>query len=203
MLTFFFHLCFFPPDDIRFQSSLAGGAIMDGCYATNALRYFTGAEPLEVTDAKAERGDDKEIDNSMRASFNFPNGVTGSYHVNLKAPFSDIIRNKGLFLMTATCTGGTLTMPNFVGCFVWHRINVCPNNCTGRVEQVYGNGESTYELQLQAFVQEVSGGRKCVTDATDAIKTMDMIDRVYRKADMLPRGKHAASPSDAKQSQED
>ncbi|KAJ7732722.1 NMD3 family-domain-containing protein [Mycena maculata] len=37
------------PDDIRFNYSIGGGALMDmGCYTINAMHYFTGADPTST-----------------------------------------------------------------------------------------------------------------------------------------------------------
>lgn len=79
-------------------------------------------------------------------------------------------------------------MTNFVAPFVYHNINVEPRDGPKRSEKVYGDGESTYELQLRAFISQLRGGESCPTDAQDAIHNMRVIDDVYRSAGMNVRG---------------
>jgi predicted dehydrogenase len=49
-------------------------------------------------------------------------------------------------------------------------------------------GDTTYTHQLRAFVQAVRGEAPMPTDAADAIANMRVIDTVYEKAGLLPRG---------------
>ncbi len=45
----------------------------------------------------------------------------------------------------------------------------------------------TYEFQLEAFCRAVAGGDPPITDVTDAIANMEVIDAVYRHAGLEPR----------------
>jgi predicted dehydrogenase len=49
-------------------------------------------------------------------------------------------------------------------------------------------GDTTYTHQLRAFVEQVRGGQPMATDARDAIANMRVIDAVYEKAGLPPRG---------------
>ncbi|MCX6049694.1 MAG: gfo/Idh/MocA family oxidoreductase, partial [Chloroflexi bacterium] len=49
-------------------------------------------------------------------------------------------------------------------------------------------GETSYTYQLRAFAQAVRGEAPMPTDATDAIANMRIIDAVYEKAGLKPRG---------------
>ncbi len=71
-------LCFPLPkfSDIRYNYSLAGGALMDaGCYAVHMARTFGGSTP-EVVSAHAKLRD-PQIDRAMTAELRFAEGHTG------------------------------------------------------------------------------------------------------------------------------
>ena len=70
-------LCFPLPkfSDIRYNYSLAGGALMDaGCYAVHMARTFGGSTP-EVVAAQAKLRD-PQVDRAMTAELRFPEGHT-------------------------------------------------------------------------------------------------------------------------------
>jgi predicted dehydrogenase len=46
---------------------------------------------------------------------------------------------------------------------------------------------SSYTYQLEAFAGAVRNGAPVLTDADDALATMELIDACYRDAGMLPR----------------
>lgn len=56
-----------------------------------------------------------------------------------------------------------------------------------RVEQVYGEGESNFALQLRAFVGAVRRGETVPTSADDAVGNMALIDAIYQKAGLGER----------------
>ncbi len=68
---------------------------------------------------------------------------------------------------------------------IFHRITVRGRDGI-RHERL--EGESTYTYQLRAFVRAVRGGRSALTGAADAIANMRVIDAVYAKAGLQPRG---------------
>ena len=49
-------------------------------------------------------------------------------------------------------------------------------------------GDSTYTYQLRAFLKAVRDGKPMPTDAVDAIANMRVIDAVYEKSGLRPRG---------------
>ena len=59
-----------------------------------------------------------------------------------------------------------------------------------RTEQLYGDGASTYELQLAAFVEAVRVGVVGAGEAgsaEDAALNMELIDRIYAAAGLEQR----------------
>jgi predicted dehydrogenase len=72
-------------DDIRFQYSLAGGALMDlGSYAVSTLRQIFQDEPAEILTAEARLVPaDEKCDEAFKATWRFPNGGIGNVDVDL------------------------------------------------------------------------------------------------------------------------
>jgi predicted dehydrogenase len=79
-------MCFPLPrfSDIRYDFSLAGGALMDaGCYAVHAMRLLAPGDPA-VTWARAlTMRRDRRIDRAMTARFSFPGGATGEIRASM------------------------------------------------------------------------------------------------------------------------
>jgi predicted dehydrogenase len=71
-------LCFplVPPNNVRWDYQLAGGALMDaGCYTIHLLRTLAGAEPkVSSATAKTRRA---AVDRLLQAELAFPGGCTG------------------------------------------------------------------------------------------------------------------------------
>src|SRR5580658_7201661 len=73
-----------PPDNIRFDWNLAGGATMDlGCYPLHMIRYFSGMTP-RVVRAKAQVGP-PNIDIAMEADLELAPGVTARMTCSMAA----------------------------------------------------------------------------------------------------------------------
>jgi predicted dehydrogenase len=164
--------------DIRYRYDLAGGATMDlGCYCINLLRYLAGAEP-EVTAARARLAS-PQIDRFMEAEFRFPNGVTGRM---VCALFSLAL------LRSSARIAGTRGELRVAGPFhpqYFQRFRVRTPEGTRRERFP---STSTFTYQLAAFVRAVRGEAGACLDLSDAIANMRVIDAVYQKAGLQPRG---------------
>jgi predicted dehydrogenase len=165
------------PRDIRYRLDLAGGATMDtGCYAINCLRVLAGEEPAVVSArAKLLR---PGIDRYMSAEFRFPGGATGQM---ICALWSSRVLGVGF---RVDGSRGSLRVLNYVVPHLYHRLTVRTPAGT-RHERV--PGESTYTHQLRAFAAAVAGGAPVPSDAADGVRTMAVIDEVYRAAGLSPR----------------
>jgi predicted dehydrogenase len=166
------------PGDIRFRLDLAGGATMDtGCYAVSLARFLAGAEP-EVVSARAKLAS-PGVDRWMKAELRFPGGVTGRI---VTALFS-----ARLLDIRAIAEGerGRMSVINPIAPQYYHRLKVATSDGT-RVERVAGG--ATYTFQLQAFVRWLREGVPMVTDATNGVANMAVIDAIYEKAGLPPRG---------------
>ncbi|KAI4597863.1 hypothetical protein KJ359_004140 [Pestalotiopsis sp. 9143b] len=79
-------------DDIRFDYSIGGGAVLDlGTYPTAALRETFGTEPTECfkADLVPMAPPREKCDHTFSASFKFPNGGVGEMKGTLRSPLKD------------------------------------------------------------------------------------------------------------------
>lgn len=165
--------------DIRYRLDLAGGATMDtGCYAVHMLRFLAGEEPAEVSAVRAKLSS-PGVDRWLEAELRFPGGATGRITCSL---FSS-----ALLRIRARVVGerGELRVANPVAPHLWHRLAV-RTPAGRRAERV--PGEATYTHQLRAFADAVLGGGPVPTGGEDAIANMRVIDAIYAKAGLPPRG---------------
>ena len=173
-----FCIPFLVPGDIRYRLDLAGGATMDvGAYTTSIVRFLAGAEP-EVLSAEA-RLSSPGVDRWMTADLAFPGGVTGRVtHALCSARLIDaraIVRGER----------GTLRVLNPIAPQFFHGIRVQTDGKTRR-ERV--RGEPSYTAQLRAFAAAVRGEAPMPTDGAHGVANMRLIDEIYRKAGLAPRG---------------
>ncbi len=170
------HWCFWMPkfSDIRYNYSLAGGALMDlGCYAVDMVRRFGGSTP-EVVSAQAKLRS-PEIDRAMTAQLRFAGGHTGRVHCSMWS--TDIPR----FTVKVVGDRGELRLNPLIP---FQRFSVRSTNGK-RVENFPGH--STYANQLEAFAAAVLRGEPVKTTPNEAIENMTVIDAIYRAAGLSLR----------------
>lgn len=164
--------------DIRWSYDLGGGALMDaGCYAVHLVRTLAGDEPEVMAARPTLRTPD--VDRAMEADLRFADGRTGGLRCSM---FSwPLVR------MSVTIRGdaGELYILNPVLPQLYHRLTVTSAHGSRR-ETLYG--DSTYTYQLRAFARLVRDGTPVPTDPADAVANMRVIDAIYEKAGMRPRG---------------
>jgi predicted dehydrogenase len=169
-------MCFPLPrfSDIRYDFSLAGGALMDaGCYAVHALRLLSPGDP-QVTAARAlTMRRDRRVDRAMTAQFSLPGGATGQIRASMWS--------SALLGIRARAIGehGTLTVTNFLMPQLSSRFTVTVD---GRRRRERFGGESTYARQLRAFAAAARGEPANLTPPSDSIATMSLIDDIYTAA---------------------
>jgi predicted dehydrogenase len=174
------HLAFPLPkfSDIRYDLSLAGGAMMDaGCYPASMVRLLAGEEP-EVRSARALlHGAD--VDRAMRASLTFPSGCTGTLTASLWS-WGSLLR------LSARAVGseGEMRVLNPLAPQFPHRLSVRGKG-NHRVERFARR--SSYAYQLDAFTDAVLHGTPFPTTPADAVANMALIDAVYRAAGLPVR----------------
>jgi predicted dehydrogenase len=172
-------LCFPLPmfSDIRYNYSLAGGALMDaGCYAVHMARIFGGSTP-EVVSAQAKLRD-PQIDRAMTAELRFAAGHTGRVRCSMWS--------SRLLEISAHVVGdrGELKLFNPVTPHLVHRLSVRSSDGK-RVERF--PRRPSYAYQLDAFAAAVLRGEPVKTTPEDAVENMTVIDAIYRAAGLAVR----------------
>ena len=172
-------MCFPLPlfKDIRYNFSLAGGAMMDaGCYAVHIARLLGGSDP-DVTSAVPKLLN-PNIDRAMEAQLRFKSGATGTVTVSM---WSWKLLN---ISCGVTGTKGEMSVFNPVAPQAYHRLTVKTDK--GKRTENLGN-RPTYLYQLEAFTDAVLRGKPVLTSAEDGIVNMRIIDDIYRAAGMPVR----------------
>lgn len=172
-------LCFPLPrfKDIRYQLSLAGGALMDaGCYPVSMVRTLARAEPTVVRASAKLRS--PGVDRRMEAELSFDDGRTGGILASMWS--STLLR------LQVKVIGSRATMRVFnpTTPHMFNRLSVSGSR-RRRHERV--SGGSTYGYQLEAFRAAVQEGRPILTPPSDAEANMTAIDAIYRAAGLEPR----------------
>ncbi len=172
-------LCFPLPKfkDIRWQLSLAGGALMDaGCYPVHMVRTLAGTEPTVVRASARLRS--PGVDRRMEAELSFPDERTGSILTSMWS--STLLRLR----IVVTGSKGSMRVFNPTTPQMFNRLTVV--GAEGRHHERV-RGESTYSYQLEAFRRAVQDGAPILTPPKDAVANMQVIDAIYRAAGLEPR----------------
>jgi predicted dehydrogenase len=163
--------------DIRYDLSLAGGALMDaGCYPVHMARSLGGSAP-EVVSAKAKLHR-PDVDRAMQAELRFPEGHTAAITCSMWS--SSLLR------LSANVYGseGLLSIVNPLMPQVFHRMTVQAgkNRRNERFDK-----RASYAYQLDAFVAAVVRGEPTLTPPADSVANMTVIDAIYTAAGLQPR----------------
>lgn len=166
-----------PPDNIRWNLELAGGALMDiGCYPIHLIRTLGGAEPRVVAAEMITASAD--IDADAAIELRFPAGVTGTVKASMLPEasyysYAHVVGEAGELDITEPF------MPH-----KGHELVVrSPNGVRRETESL----EPTYVFQLRSFADAILSGTAVLTGPTDSIANMDVIDASYRAAGLNPR----------------
>lgn len=164
-----------PGKDIRWNVDLGGGSLLDvGYYPVRLLRDLFGEPAVLHAHAKIRR----DVDSSMSAVLQFPDGVRGEVASSLWPP------KPSMPALTITGTAGKMRV----------RMPYHPQTA-GRITFVSGSKRwterpdqiSTYVAQLQNFRAAVEGSGANTTDAAAAVPQMRTLDAIYQAAGMSPR----------------
>ena len=160
-----------PSENIRWQSALAGGALMDiGCYCINAARYLFHAEPVRAR-AFETRDLKRDVDSATLALLEFPGHRYLSFACSMLLPRVqryDVIGTKG-----------TITVPTaFVPPDAPQVLLRTPTGVeTQTVPQV-----DQYQQQLEHFTQSILEDTPLKYPAETGVANMRAIDMVQRAA---------------------
>jgi predicted dehydrogenase len=167
-----------PPSNIRYDWSLAGGAMMDlGCYPLHMIRYFSGVTPRVIR--AAARCGPENIDIATDVQMELGEGVTARMTCAM-AQDTQIAAS-----FKARGDRGELTVINPVAPQMGHQLTI--RTSAGEKQETVP-GETSYSYQLRAFVAAVNGEEKFPTDGGEGVINMRIIDDAYRAAGLPPRG---------------
>ena len=184
------------PDDIRYRYDLAGGALMDtGSYALSNLRAFG---ELDVVQAEAEEMA-PDVDRRTTAELRYrDSGATAS----ILSEFTGTDRKAELgdpdavdpeafdfeFRAEVVVTGskGRLLIDNPLAP-MWGSGLTVTDSDGETTHQEAAEQVATYTCQLRAFRACVEDGGPNLYPPSESIKTMELIDAVYRAAGLPVR----------------
>ena len=170
-----------PPDnDPRWSLELAGGATMDlGCYVLSAARQFgrwldevPSVVSVETTLKKPD------VDASMRVELDYSRGIRGRVHWDMDAKGRQMV-------WTVSGTEATAVVPAFAVPHTDNRIVITRDGSTE--EQTLGD-QTSYTYQLAALAEALQTGAEFLIDVDDSVSNAELIDEVYRRAGLSPRG---------------
>ncbi len=167
------------PRDIRWELNLAGGAMMDvGCYTVSLLRMITDKYPHILT-AKALTYKNN-IDRRMDAELLIPK----NFHVTLLAS-----------MLSAASPGQNTIVEGDKGKMIIKNPFAAHRN--GNVKIIlkdekpmiidYPAYPTTFQYQLQAFADAIYGIGPNLTPIKEAVKTLRIIDEIYKASNLTPR----------------
>ena len=155
-------------EDVRLDPNLAGGCLMDvGCYTVNAARLFLG-EPQRVY-ATATDTMNSGVETELTAILEYEDGVT--------ATLSSGFTTTGAERYRIEATNGWLEARD---AFVPSEVDETELSyrIDGRHDVERFDPTNQYALEIDHFVESIETGRSPVTDATTAIRTMQIIDAI-------------------------
>ena len=166
------------PHDIRKIYDLGGGVTMDiGCYPLSWLRHLMGEEPdVLLVEAKE---DPTDVDVALAADLRFPSGATG----RISGRMDECSRFCAAVLISGEA--GQLSLVNPLVPQLGHRFQLRKG---GEVIDRTFDQKTTYAYQLEAFLAATRGKESNLTGAEDGLKQMQLIDAVYARGGLRPRG---------------
>ncbi|MBA3943878.1 MAG: Gfo/Idh/MocA family oxidoreductase [Herpetosiphonaceae bacterium] len=160
------------PANIRLQSELGGGSLMDvGCYCVNLSRTLFDAEPVEVQAfASWSAGG---VDEQIVGTLHFANGRYAQFDSALTLARRETYQVVG--------TDGVLDLP--VAFLPGTNDTLIYQNRGGPNEQSYTvAGVDEYRLMVEHFAGAVLGQRPVRYPASEAARNVRVIEALYRSA---------------------
>lgn len=169
--------------ELRHTLEIGGGALMDlGCYPVHWARTVLGGMG-HVVSANAREGL-AGIDLEMAAQVEFEGGVIAEIETSMAME-----AERGASLEVAG-DKGRLVMINPIAPHMGYRTELWPSGAKTAqiVNEAPAGGLTTYDYQLEHFVDLVAGRADAILPPEDGVANMTLIDEIYRAAGMVPRG---------------
>jgi xylose dehydrogenase (NAD/NADP) len=158
------------PNNIRLQSSLAGGSLLDvGCYPVYAIRWAFGAEPVRVYATARYRYD---VDLEMSGIVWLDDDRVGTFDCGFTLPLRGWLEIAG--------TNGLLRVPNLWvpgprATFTLERTGAAP-------EEVVIEEADQVVLMIDHFSRAVLDGTPVRPDPEEAVRTLRILDALAASA---------------------
>lgn len=159
-------------NDFRLEINLGGGAALDlGCYAISDLRFVSDAE-LEIVSC-SHKLIRPGVDRWMKAHFRLSSGGNATVFCGFRGFYFHRTGVKVIGEYGSVCKSGR---------------NGLSVRIRGRTRNEVFPKQSTFLLQLDAFAKAVAGKESELLSPDDSVATLRVIDAMYLKAGLLPRG---------------
>jgi predicted dehydrogenase len=153
------------PANVRLQSGLEGGSLMDvGCYCVSALRLLGGEPEAASAQAVARHG----VDGRFAGVLRFPGGALGAFDCGFDVPPRGVIEVVG--------EGGTLVAED-----PWH--GNAPR-LTRDGEEIPVEAVNPYARELEDFSAAIGEGRPPRLGRDDAVGQARALEMLYAAAGM-------------------
>lgn len=155
--------------DIRLQKEMAGGSLMDvGCYCINVMRLMTGEEPDQVA-ANAHLGPRSGVDEWLVGTLGFPSGALGHFDCSLRAYRRESYELRGTKGRVMAEQSFVIDKDKPAAIHLW----------TDRGHEVITTpAADPYQLMVEDFAAALIDGRPPRFSPEDAVKNMQVIDRL-------------------------
>ena len=151
-----------------------------GCYVLSAARRFgrwIGREP-ELRAVEVRLWEPK-MDSSVSVELSYPDSVTGvSCGTWMRAGRRMVWTVQG---SEATASSPAFAVPHLEPCLII-------TDASGRSRRESLGAETSYTYQLAAFAETLDTGEPFLFDIDDSVANAELIDTVYRRAGLEPRG---------------
>jgi hypothetical protein len=114
----------------------------------------------------------------MRVELAYSGGIPGRLHWDMNAETRQMV-------WTVTGTAATAVVPAFAVPHLDNRIVVTRDG--SREERTLGD-QTSYTYQLAALADTLQTGAEFLIDVDDLVANAELIDEVYRRAGLSPRG---------------
>ena len=155
-------------DDVRMNAEWGGGALLDvGCYCVSASRLFLGDSPVGMT-ALAAYHPVKKVDTSLQGVLDYG---SGRYAI-ISCGFDSGVHQKVVLCGTMGTIELSQPFKSWTG-----RPQITIR--TGEREEVITlDAANTFQLEVDDLAQAILNGGTPLVDAGDALRNMEVLDRL-------------------------
>jgi predicted dehydrogenase len=160
------------PDDVRMNAEWGGGALLDvGCYCVSASRLFLGDVPIGVR-AMAAYHPVRTVDTSVQGVLDYG---SGRYAI-MSCGFDSGVHQKVVLCGTT----GTMELSQPFKSWTGHP-QITVRTAEG-ADAISFDAANTFQLEVDDLAMAIQTGRVPLVGAADALKNMEILDRLAAAA---------------------